>query len=268
MRELFFKLFSDTPLGASEFWHIESFNLWHILYILIIFGAIFGGAYYLKDKSDETKDKVLRTIAFLIMFSYLTDYFVHDFVYASFDEATGEYIRAGLNMDKLPFHICTAMGVIATFTQFNSKLHRFLEPIAALAITAPMMYLVYPSTGVGGELWCYRVVQTMFFHGMLMAWGILNVTTGKTSLRWKNIWKAEILLIIITLWAKLGVTLLDYNWFFLKYNPFGIAALDKPWLLPIITPTAIFAIVAAVYGISYGVRAVMKKLEKKKEKAA
>lgn len=268
MRELFFKLFSDTPLGASEFWHIESFNLWHILYILIIFGAIFGGAYYLKDKSDETKDKVLRTIAFLIMFSYLTDYFVHDFVYASFDEATGEYIRAGLNMDKLPFHICTAMGVIATFTQFNSKLHRFLEPIAALAIVAPMMYLVYPSTGVGGELWCYRVFQTMFFHGMLMAWGILNVATGKTSLRWKNIWKAEILLIIITLWAKLGVTLLDYNWFFLKYNPFGIAALDKPWLLPIITPTAIFAIVAAVYGISYGVIAVMKKLEEKKEKAA
>ncbi|MBQ9733974.1 MAG: hypothetical protein IJV74_07050, partial [Clostridia bacterium] len=96
----------------------------------------------------------------------------------------------------------------------------------------------------------------------------LTVATGKTSLRWKNIWKAEILLIIITLWAKLGVTLLDYNWFFLKYNPFGIAALDKPWLLPIITPTAIFAIVAAVYGISYGVIAVMKKLEEKKEKAA
>ena len=263
MRNLFFKLFSDTPFGASEFWHIESFNLWHFFYIFLIFGGVLAGAYYLKDKSLETKGKVLRALAFLIMFSYVTDYFVHDFVYAGFDEATGEYIRGGLNMDKLPFHICTAMGVIVTFTTFNKRLERFIEPVAALAIAAPLMYLVYPSTGVGGEFWCYRVLQTMFFHGVLMAWGILSVATGKTSLKWKNIWKAEILLIGITLWAKLGVTLLEYNWLFLMYNPFGIEALDKPWLLPIITPTAIFAVVAAIYGINSGIRALLKKKPEK-----
>lgn len=262
MRDLFFKLFSDTPFGASDFWHIESFNIWHFLYLILMFGSILLTALYLKNKSPETKEKVLRTLAFLLIFSYITDYFVHDFVYANFDEATGEYIRAGLNMDKLPFHICTSMGVIVTFATFNKRFERFLEPIAALAIAAPLMYIVYPSTGVGGEFWCYRVVQTMFFHGIEMAWGILMVATGKTSLRWKNIWKAEILLIIITLWAKLGATLLEYNWFFLISNPFGIEALNKPWLLPIITPTAIFAVVAAIYGINSGIKAIINKKSK------
>jgi hypothetical protein len=262
MRDLFFKLFSDTPFGAGDFWHIESFNIWHFFYLFLIFGGILAASFYLKDKSTETKEKVIRTLAALLMFSYLTDYFVHDFVYASFDAVTGEYTRFGLNMDKLPFHICTAMGIILTFATFNKKLERFYEPIAALAIVAPLMYLVYPSTGVGGEFWCYRTVQTMFFHGIELAWGVLMLTTGKTSLKWKNIWKAEILLIIITLWAKLGVTMLEYNWFFLIYNPFGIAALDKPWLLPIIVPSAIFLVVVAVYGINSGIVAIINKKSK------
>lgn len=261
MRNLFFKLFSDTPFGSGI--EIRSFNIWHILYLIVIIGGMIGAAFLLKNKTSETKEKVLKTLAFLLIFSYITDYFVHDFVYADYNEATGEYTRGGLNMDKLPFHVCTAMGVIVAFTQFSKRLDRFLEPIAALAIVAPMMYLVYPSTGVGGEPWCYRVVQTMFFHGLEMAWGFLTVATGKTKLRWKNIWQTECLLICITLWAKLGATMLEYNWFFLRENPFGIAALDKPWLLPIVVPTAIFAIVAAVYGINSGVLSLMNKRAQK-----
>lgn len=256
MRNLFFKLFSDAPLGSTI--EIESFNIWHILYLVLIFGLIITAAFVFKNKSMEKKEKILRILAFSMIFSYLTDYFVHDFVDADIN-ASGEYIRNGLNMDKLPFHICTVMCPIVVFTTFNNRFRRFLEPVAALAITAPMMYLVYPSTGVGGEPWCYRVVQTMFFHGVEMAWGILAVALGITKLQWKNIWKAEVLLIGITLWAKLGVTLLEYNWFFLLSNPFGIAVLDKAWLLPIVVPSAIFAIVTAVYGLKSAIAALCKK---------
>ncbi len=256
MRNLFFKLFSDTPLGSTI--EIESFNVWHILYLVLIFGLIITAAFVFKNKSMEKKEKILRILAFSLIFSYLTDYFVHDFVDADINDA-GEYIRNGLNMDKLPFHICTAMCPIVVFTTFNNRFRRVFEPVAALAITAPMMYLVYPSTGVGGEPWCYRVVQTMFFHGVEMAWGILAVALGVTKLQWKNVWKAEVLLIGITLWAKLGVTLLEYNWFFLRENPFGIEALDKAWLLPIVVPSAIFAIVTAVYGLKSGIAAICKK---------
>ena len=44
MRDLFFKLFSDTPFGVSEGWHIQSFNIWHFVYIILIFGGIIGVA--------------------------------------------------------------------------------------------------------------------------------------------------------------------------------------------------------------------------------
>lgn len=261
MRNLFFKLFRDVPLGTSV--EISSFNIWHILYLVAIFGCIIGAAVVLKNKSVDVKDKVLKTLAFLLMFSYLTDFFVHDFVYADFDSATGEYVGAGLNMDKLPFHICTVMCPIIVFAQFNKRFQKFLEPIAALAIVAPMMYLTYPSSGVGGEPWCYRVVQTMFFHGVELAWGILTLAYGKVALKWRNIWKAEVLLIGITIWAKLGNEMLGYNWFFLRENPFGITALDKGWLLPILIPTAIFAVTSLVYAINFGIIALVRKLSAK-----
>ena len=264
MRDLFFKLFSDTPFGVGEVWHIQSFNIWHFVYIILIFGGIIGAAFYLKNKPATTSEKVLRTLAFLLVFSYLTDYFVHDFVYADFNEATGEYTRGDLNMDKLPFHICTVLCPIIAFTQFNKRFQRFIRPVAVLAVVGPMMYLCYPSTGVGGEAWCYRVVQTMFFHGVEMAWGALAIATGKTTLKWKTVWQPAVLLVCITLWAKLGATMLEYNWFFLRENPFGIEALNKPWLLPIITPLAIYIIAIAIYGINSGVQAIAKKLQSAK----
>ena len=253
MRELFFKLFSDEPTGCGIV--ISSFNIWHILYILLIVGGMIGGAFLLKNKTMETKEKVLRFLAYALVISYVSDYFVHDFVYADFED--GEYVAAGLNMDKLPFHICTVMCPIVAFTQFNKKFRKFLEPVAALAIVAPLMYITYPSTGVGGEPWCYRTVQTMFFHGVELAWGFLTVATGKTQFKFKNIWKPALFLVAIALWARLGCTLLEYNWFFLRYDPFGIGLPE--WALIFVIPAAIFAMVALIYAIYYGVVAIMNK---------
>ena len=262
MRNFFFKLFSDTPTGCGV--EIESFNLWHFFYCILILGLIVFAYFALRNKSAEAKEKLLRGIALFLIISYISDYFFHDFVYASYDAETGEYTAAGLNMDKLPFHICTSMSIVATFAQFNKRLERFLEPICAVAIVGPLMYLCYPSTGVGGEPWCYRVVQTMFFHGALIAWGILSIGFGKTSLRWKNIWKSAILLACITAWAKLGCTMLEYNWMFLLYNPLGIPGIDLPWLLPILIPLFIFTGVVAIYGINSAIIAIANKLSKNK----
>ncbi|MBR2970759.1 MAG: YwaF family protein [Clostridia bacterium] len=253
MRELFFRLFSDTPFGAGV--TIESFNIWHILYILIIFGGAISAAILMRSKDMSVKEKTLRILGYLLVISYVADFFVHDFVYA--DCVDGAYEAAGLNMDKLPFHICTVLCPIIAFVQFNKKFHRFIEPIAALAIVAPLMYLTYPSTGVGGEPWCYRTVQTMFFHGVEFAWGFLTVAFGKTKLEYKNVWKAAVVLVGIALWAKLGNTLLGYNWFFLESDPFGIGL--PPIALLFLVPIAIFAMVNIIYGISYGVIAVMRK---------
>ena len=253
MRELFFKLFSDEPTGCGV--TISSFSVWHILYVILIIGGAIWLAFWLNKKDETFKTKALRLLAYALVISYISDFFVHDFVYADFEN--GQYVGNELNMDKLPFHICTVLCPIIAFTQFNKKFEKFLEPVAALAIVAPMMYITYPSTGVGGEPWCYRTVQTMFFHGVEFCWGFLTVATGKTALKWKNIWKPLALIGVITVWAKLGCTLLEYNWFFLRYDPFG---LDLPeWSLIFLVPVAIFAMVSIIYAINYGVKHILEK---------
>ena len=252
MRDLFFKLFEMSHFNTGI--SITAFSLSHIVYLLLIAGAIVGLFLSFRKKGEEKTEKVLRILAYALTISYLSDFFVHDFVYG------------GLNMDKLPFHICTVLCPIVAFTQFNKRFKKFLEPVAMLSIVAPLMYLCYPASVGDGEPWCYQAVQTMFYHGTLLAWGILTIAFGKVKPEFKKCWKGLILLLIITLWAKLGNILLEYNWFFLNEDAFyiGLVAggIIPKWSLMLINPVAFFLVVLAVYGIIYGIRAINKKTKK------
>ena len=103
----------------------------------------------------------------------------------------------------------------------------------------------------------------MFFRAVEMAWGILAISLGKVKLNWKNIWKSYVLILMITVWAKFGVTLHRYNWFFLLSNPLGILGIDKPWLLPFIVPSIIFLAVIIIYTIDTVVKIIKRNSENK-----
>ena len=189
------------------------------------------------------KERAMRFLAYALIISYLSDFFVHDFVY-------GE-----MNMDKLPFHICTVLCPLVAIAQFNRNGKKIQEPIAILAIIAPMMYLCYPASIGDGEPWCYQAVQTMFYHGVLMAWGILTVSLGIVTPKFHNSWKCCAFLVGITLWAKLGNVLLEHNWFFLEEDAFYIGLVEQgiipKWVLMIVNPIVFFLVVLAIYGICY-----------------
>lgn len=239
MRELFFNLFemSHFDTGIS----ITAFSVSHFVYLILIFGGIIGTRFAFQGKSAESKEKVLRFLAYAVVLSYLSDFFVHEFVYG------------GLNTDKLPFHICTVLCPLMAFAQFNRNGDKIKEPVAVLAIIAPMMYLCYPASIGDGEPWCYQAVQTMFYHGVLMAWGILNLAFGAVKPDIKKIWKSAVLLICITLWAKLGNVLMEHNWFFLEEDAFYIGLVENgiipKWSLMIANPIVFFLAVLAVYGV-------------------
>lgn len=269
MRNLFFKLFEMSHFNTGI--SVTAFSLSHIIYILLIAGAIVGLFLAFRKKGEDKTEKVLRILAYAVVISYLSDFFVHDFVYADLGDSlvySPEVLkeRGGLNMDKLPFHICTVLCPIMAFTQFNKRFKKFLEPVAMLSIVAPLMYLCYPASIGSGEPWCYQAVQTMFYHGALLAWGILSVAYGKVKPSIKKSWHAAILLVAITLWAKLGNILLEHNWFFLNEDAFyiGLVAggIIPKWLLMVINPIAFFLVILAVYGIIYAIRAIIKKTKK------
>ena len=142
-----------------------------------------------------------------------------------------------------------------------------MDFVVILSIVAPLMYLSYPASIGDGEPWCYQAVQTMFYHGALIAWGILNIALGIYKPNIKTSWKSLILLVIITLWAKLGNILLEHNWFFLNEDAFYIGLVSSgiipKWLLMIANPVAFFIVVLMVYGIYYGVMKLKVKYAKK-----
>lgn len=251
MRDLFFKLFEESHFNTGI--KITAFSLSHIFYLVLIIGAIVLGYFLLRNCTEEKKRGVMRILVYLLVISYISDFFVHDFVYADYDEAGNLISAGGLNMDKLPFHICTVLCPIVAFVQFNKKFQKFLEPVAILSVLAPLMYLGFPASIGDAEPWCYQAVQTMFYHGILLAWGVLTITLGLVKLDIKRCWTSAILLGCITLWAKLGNILLDHNWFFLKEDAFYIGLVEKGiiprWLLMIINPAVFFLAVLAVYGI-------------------
>lgn len=253
MRELFFKLFEQSHFGTNI--QIEPFNLSHIVYLVIIFGAIIGGYFLLRKDTKEQQLHVLRIMAYLIVISYVSDFFVHEFVYAGTDDF-GNRVGGGLNMDKLPFHICTVLCPLVCFAQFR-KNSKILEPVVILSILAPLMYICYPASVGDGEPWCYQSVQTMFYHGMLLGWGVLNLAFGIVKPHIKTSWKTAIVLVCITLWAKLGNILLEHNWFFLNEDAFYIGLVENgiipKWLLMIINPAVFFLAALAVYGISHAI---------------
>ncbi len=250
MRNLFIKLFEMSHFNTGI--SITPFSIAHIVYIVLIFGSIILGWLTHRNKSAEAKTKLLRLLAYALVISYVSDFFFHEFVYG------------GLNSDKLPFHICTVLCPLVCFAQFNRNGYKFKEPIAILAILGPMMYLCYPASVGTGEPWCYQALQTMFFHGILMAWGILNIALGEVKPDIRRCWESGVVLVGITLWAKLGNNLFtDRNWFFLEEDALYIGLVANgiipKWSLMLINPIIFFIAVLAVYGICYAACAATKK---------
>ena len=249
MRDLFFKLFEMSHFNTGI--KITPFSAAHIVYLVLIFGSIIALGLIFRKKDAAARERLLRLMCYALVFSYISDFFFHEFVYG------------GLNMDKLPFHICTVLCPLAAIAQFNRKGDKIREPVVMLAVLSPMMYLCYPASVGDGEPWCYQAVQTMFFHGVLMAWGILSIALGAVKPNARHIWKSAVLLVGITLWAKLGNVLMLHNWFFLEEDAFYIGLVANgiipKWVLMIANPVVFLLAVLALYGVCHAVQAKGKK---------
>ena len=228
------------------------FGIWHILYLILILGAITAAVLFLRKQDDMTRKKWIRGSANLAFGLYILDLFLMPFAYGQID------------LEKLPFHACTAMCVMCFISSRSPFWGRLRHSFALLGLISNLVYVIYPA-GVG---WyqihplCYRVVQTLLFHGIMSCHGILvlffdDVPTGK-----KEFARDLLVLAGMVLWALLGNTLYngvytkDFNWFFVQQDPFYL--LPKA-IAPYIMPFVTFAAFATVMG---GVRLIHKNIKK------
>ena len=246
MQEFVFWLFSQNNSKLS----MDLFDVWHFLYLFVIFGTALLLTFLLRKKADEAKLRAIRIFAVLTIGLYIADFFI-----MPLSDSYGHQI----GLDKLPFHVCTLMGVLLPFVQFNPKLSRFRDVIVCMSVASSLMWMCYPGSALGGRPpFSYIIFQTFMFHGCLFTWGFLNLSLGQVRLSLKKLWKELVLTLIILVWAFLGNTVYpnEQNWFFIAYSIFPFLP-DK--VMPPVVVFCVFGTCFVVHMIYFAACAIAKK---------
>ena len=249
MKEFFAWLFSENNSSLQ----IGLFDQWHFLYLFITFGGTLALA-LLGRKHPERQERYQRLMAYLTVGLYVLDFFVMP-LSDSYD---------GISPYKLPFNICTIMAVMVPFVQFNPKFAKIRQPIATLSVAAPLMWMCYPGTALGGQPpFCYLIFQTFMYHAFLFCWGVLQLAYGDVQLNFKKIWKEFVGILMILVWAAFGNTVYDrgYNWFFIESSIFPFLS-DE--IMPFMVVFCVFGTCFVVYCAYYALSAINKKRAQKK----
>lgn len=228
------------------------FGLWHILMMFIIFIGIFINLKMLKNKSKELRRKVIVKVINIVFIIYMLDFFLMPLAYGEID------------IEKLPFHICTVTCVLAFLSRHNKFFYRYRLHFAVLGLISNLIYLIYPA-GVGWYQiapFTYRVIQTLLFHGLMTLYGVLTLFYDEIDIRWKEIKTSFGIILLITIWALLGNLVYNtpsriYNWFFVVQDPFLMLPKDVARIImPFIMVLIMFTLNILVYVIYFNVKKV------------
>lgn len=222
---------------------ITMFSRYHASYLLGIAAVIMVGALAMSRCSPCTREKLLRAAAWAVPLLYAADFFLMPLVSA-------EHM---IDVGKLPFHICTLMGLLIPFAQFHHHGHRAIEAVAALSLVGALCFLLVPGSavGYGRHPLSYSVVQTFLYHGSMLAWSGWTLLFGGVSLCLRRLWKPAVMLAFITLWAGLANIVYShdgaqYDWLFLTGR--SVPFLPSEWM-PVLVPLLLFTGVTIVYAV-------------------
>ena len=243
MYEILNNLLSDKKGGEI----FRCFGVWHFVYIALAAVAFTLIFLSLKSKDKDTKDKVMLTLINISFGLYILDFFLMPFAYGEID------------IEKLPFHICTAMCVACFLSNHIERLKPLRVHFALLGFISNLVYLIYPA----GVMWhathplSYRVVQTLIFHGIMSVYGLLTLVYDGKELSFKTCYRDLAVISGMTVWALVGNLLYNgeageyshfFNWFFVIRDPFYILPADiAPFIMPFVNIGLFFGVEMLVY---------------------
>lgn len=225
-------LLSDKKGGAV----FSCFGPWHWGYILLTFAAIAAAGVRLRGRDRQERERGLNLWIGLAFGMYIADFFLMPFAYGEID------------VEKLPFHVCTAMCVMCFISRRSAALRPWRRSLALLGFLSNLVYLIYPA----GVMWhqvhpaSYRVVQTLLFHGIMTAYGFLALVFEEDAPAGKTWLRDLAVLIGMTAWAMLGNFLYGghprfFNWFFVVRDPFYLLPEQlAPWIMPFLNVAVFF----------------------------
>lgn len=240
-------LLSDKKDGVL----FSCFDSWHITFICIIFTTALITLYCLKIQNTCARENVTRIFLYSAFGLYVADFFLMPLAYNEID------------IEKLPFHACTAMCVMCFLSYHNDFLAKYRSSFALLGFISNLVYLIYPA----GLMWhqvapfSYRVIQTLAFHGLMSIYGLLMLIYECQEVRFKSCYRELVVLVGMTLWAILGNSIYNgttegyshfFNWFFVVRDPFYIfPEAISPYVMPFINIALFFTVEMLIYLILY-----------------
>lgn len=227
------------------------FGVWHLVYIIIALALGLSLILFLKNKSADIKNKTTLLVINLAFGLYVSDFFLMPFAYGEID------------IEKLPFHICTVSCVMCFVSRHWEKISKYRKNIAMLAFISNLVYLIYPA----GVMWhsvhplSYRVWQTLLFHGIMTVYGLLMLIFDDGEFCFKKSYRDLAVLGGVTLWAVIGNALYNgnvgeynhfFNWFFVVRDPFYLFPENiSPYIMPFINISLFFIVECLIYGVVF-----------------
>ena len=123
------KIFGDKSDGKL----FTCFGGWHILYIALFILAFVIVLFCLINKDGSVKSRVTKTFSDIAFWIMIADFFFMPFAY-------GE-----IYIEKLPFHICTAMCVMCFASHRVGFLKKFKIPFAVLGLISKVATVSIPA---------------------------------------------------------------------------------------------------------------------------
>lgn len=245
-------LLSDKREGAV----FSIFGTWHFFYILLTIISIAIILFLNKEKNQQHKQKICKILVNIAFTLYILDFFLMPIAYGEID------------IEKLPFHVCTAMCVMCFLSYHVQLLSKYRISFVILGFISNVVYLIYPA----GVMWhgvhplSYRVIQTLIFHSIMTIYGFISIVYEHNKIEIKKCYQDLIVIIGMTAWALLGNYTYNgvseeyshiFNWFFVVRDPFYV--IDEtaaPFVMPILNIALFFSVEILLHLIVLSVKRI------------
>lgn len=228
----------------------ELFGPWHFGFVGFTLATIVAVLLLFRNKSLTEKKRVSRVFIRIAFGLYMADFFLMPFAYGRID------------IEKLPFHACTAMCVMCFASQHNKVLQKYRTSFAMLGFISNLVYLLYPA----GVMWysihptSYRVLQTLFFHSFMTIYTFLTLVYERDKMDIKKIYRDVAVIVGMTIWALIGsycyTATTDgysyfFNWFFVLRDPFNMFPKELSAVLMPVLNITLFSLVELIFHIIF-----------------
>ena len=238
MYHLLHTLLSDKKGGEI----FTLFGAWHFAYLILTAAVIATILAIYRSKGSQEKQNITKVFIRIAFGLYIADFFLMPLAYGEID------------IEKLPFHACTAMCVMCFLSDHLTCLKKYRLSFVLLGFISNLVYLIYPA----GVMWhavhpfSYRVIQTLLFHSTMTVYGCLTLLYEHDHVSIKGCTRDLTVLAAMTAWALLGNAVYNgasaeyshfFNWFFVVRDPFYLLPeAIAPLIMPFLNVALFFAV--------------------------